>query len=315
MKFLRFLCNLIYFIALCFGISVVQVGAYDVLALQDGFSDSYNLQAIHVYGNNDNVGYIDEYTFWGTDLSTGVSGDSKYRIRNWVDNDGWRNNMAWADKALDVVIGATKPIFVPIAQINALKDYYRVNDGKENDLLFTDEQIDNLVKAYSDKDDSKDETVIKMNNALYELVYFSENSGKGLYNVGEYHITQFIKDDEGNIMMSEDLLIKDYAYDLDNAPDYVKSLNFGKWERENRKLFNHAWKLNKYNGSQYDVYFRKFIDNSGRDINTRFIRSSVAVLYYQQLVAILVALFIVVKYPINLFSYRYEGKGKHHKDE
>ena len=81
--------------------------------------------------------------------------------------------------------------------------------------------------------------------------------------------------------------------------------DFAKWVRNNKELYNHNWKLTKYNCGSYNTYFTKFImvDNDG----TRHIKPAVIALYYQQYVAIIIAFVFVRKYPINFVQGKYEG--------
>ena len=120
MKFLRFLCNLLMFIAVTIGISVVQVGLYDLTALQ-----SENIPEIKISADDESdIAYFDNYAFWAEDIKANLEQPAKYRIRNWASWSWWKKGMAWADKGLDTVIAVVKPIVVPVAQVNAINNYY-----------------------------------------------------------------------------------------------------------------------------------------------------------------------------------------------
>ena len=72
--------------------------------------------------------------------------------------------MGWADKGLDCVISVVKPIFVPIAQVNAIMNYHDVEINDFDDKYF-------LKSVY----DSEEE----YNNALYEVyVIFGQGYGE-----------------------------------------------------------------------------------------------------------------------------------------
>ena len=76
MKFLRFLCNFLLFVALCLSISLVQIGIYDISAA----AQSEDIDGIHIVAPHDNaVSYLDEFTFWGTDIKVGLKNEPKYR--------------------------------------------------------------------------------------------------------------------------------------------------------------------------------------------------------------------------------------------
>lgn len=273
MKFLRFIVNLLFFVIIFIGISVLQVGVYDVVAAQ-----SPDVYAIHIAsGNEESVDYLDGFGFWGTDIKTSYEQEPKYRVRNWFSWNWWKKGMKWADSATDITIATVKPIFVPIAQVNALKNYY----GKS----ITDENI----KAAMDKKYSEDE----LNNALYELyVIYNEGYGecKIIVNGVEINISEYSYD-------SEKLIELDAAIEKNG-----KEQEYARWVKNNKVLFNQTWKLKKYNCGAYDKYAKKFLTPDGH------IKTAVITLYYQQFVSLILALVFIVKYPINLFQARIEAK-------
>lgn len=273
MKVLRFFCNLLYCIVLCFGISVVQVGMYDIVA-----SQSSSVEGIHLSENEDtDTTYFDSYAFWATDIKTNYKQDAKYRVRNWFSWKWWKNGMGWADSVVDTVIATVKPIVVPVAQVNAVKEHY----GR--DLNY----FSNVIRESYSSDE-------EFNNALYEMnVYFGEYSQ--------------MYDSENIKIYNEDGLISEYTYTGDFVITEETDLEYEykKWIRNNKQLYNINWKLNKYNCGEYDKYFTKFISES--DSGERYINTAVIVLYYQQYVSIIIAIFFVCKYPISLLQSRLEG--------
>ena len=272
MKFLRFLCNLLMFIAITFGLSCIQVGLFDISAAQ-----SSDVNAIHISSGDDSeIGYLDSYTFWIDDIKTNYTQDAKYRVRNWASWGWWKTGMAWADYVVDGTLATFKPILVPIAQVNATMIYY---DKCIND--FNSE----LVRAYNSEEE--------INNALYELyVIYSEYAytGKDVYTVD--------LDNSG-----DSVLISEYEYS--GSEEGGDKVAYARWVRNNKVLYNNDWKLNKYNCGTYDKYFTKFITTS--ESGERHIKAAVIVLYYQQYVSLIIALIFVIKFPINFLQGKYTG--------
>ena len=267
MKFLRFLCNFLLFFVYLIGVSLVQIGVYDLSAAQ-----SEDVDGIHILAPNDSsIAYFDSYTFWADDIKENIKQPAKYRVRNWVGADWWKNGMGWLDKGIDVVIGVVKPIVVPIAQINAVKNYY----GR--DIKYFEEV---LVKySYGESEEA-------YNNALYEVYV--------IYDMGY-----------GNATTAgiNSIPIEDYQYTGNLAEN--SSAEYARWVRDNKTMYNHIWKLNKYNSPTYTKYFNKFITEKD---GVRGIKTASIVLYYQGIVSFVVALFFICKFPINFVQGKYTGK-------
>lgn len=276
MRLLRILCNVLLCFTICFAVSLIQIGVYDISAAQ-----SPNVEGIHLTsGDDEYVAYFDSYAFWGTDLSTNYQQDAKYRVRNWFNWAWWKKGMAWADYVVDFSVATVKPLVVPIAQVNAVSVYYGIdinNDNLEKDILL---EYDNIDDA---------------NNALYEL-YFILDKGYGdktsVYTFGDNPI-----------------LLSDYVYSGERNSLDDPVVEYARWADENKTMYNHNWKLIKYNCGKYDHYFSKFI--SVDEYGTRNIKTAVVVLYYQQTVSMILAIIFTCKYPINFFQGRVEGKVKH----
>ena len=279
MKFLRFLCNLLMFIALTVGISIIQIGLYNLTALQ-----SENISEIKLSASEEtDIAYFDNYSFWAEDIGENLKSEPKYRIRNWSSWSWWKKGMGWADKSLDFVIAVVKPIAVPVAQVNAVNNYYGydINDFEEY-----------LLAEY--------ETEEKLNNALYEVYVIYEMGYAEAYTVGENRVP-----------------ISEYHYTGSEKVEDEQSVEYARWVKRNGKLYNTIWKLKKYNSETYDKYFKKFIDyntvvneDGSVDYTNRHIKTPVTVMYYQQFVSLIIALAFCLKYPIALGQMKIVGKGK-----
>lgn len=320
MKFLRFLCNLCLFLFTTVVISAVQVGAYDIVAAQDNFgldkNNGSSIEVINVIPSDNSAEFIDTFKFWGTDISTGVKTNAKYRIRSWGDWDWWSSHMKWADVALDSTIAVTKPIFAPIAQVNAMKDYY-----------LTENYTINSVYHHG-------ETEFATDSELYELyVFFTD------FSYGDASISNEVVSKDGTIISSYQYALSqdsnkffsvsaDGTYyrgnteigDFSDALQYCSDeLHFIDWLKEHKTVYNMDWKLQKYNQQAYSRYFKKFIhvellkDSAGRITEVRTIKSSVVTLYYIQLTSMLIALVFTIKYPVSLLQLKYESGRKKHR--
>lgn len=273
MRILRVICNILLFFAVLMSISLVQIGVYDLTAAQ---SDDVN--AIHLLSPDDeSVAYFDTYAFWAEDIGENFKQPAKYRVRNWVNANWWKKGMAWLDVGIDAVVAAIKPVVVPIAQVNAIKNYhgYTINDFDDYFLKY----------VYTSE--------TEYNNALYECyVIFEKGYGMAM-TAGENPIP-----------------ISEYEYSGSYIGDGGE-IDYARWLQKNKQLYNNIWKLQKYNSKTYDKYFSKFIEEQD---GVRHIKVAAVVLYYQQYVSIILAFIFVIKYPITLGQIRIEGK-KRRRDE
>ena len=56
---------------------------------------------------------------------------------------------------------------------------------------------------------------------------------------------------EANKKLNSQFIIKGYpSIEITNA-------EYGRWVAKNKKLYNHVWKLQKYNSSEYSKYYIK----------------------------------------------------------
>lgn len=282
MKILRIICNIFLFIAVSISISLVQVGLFNMTAIQ-----SKDIQEIKISSSQDSeISYFDNYVFWAEDIGENLKQPAKYRIRNWFNWKWWKKGMGWADSALDTTIAIIKPIIVPIAQVNAINNYYGYD---------LDDFYEYLMEYY--------ENDTELNNALYEVyVIFNRGYGETILSFGENR---------------EDIGFYNYTGEINKlSEDFNFEIEYARWVKRNGKLYNTIWKLNKYNGEDYNKYFKKFITHDvvdGEFVN-RHIKTPVVVLYYQQFVSLILSLAFVIKYPISFVTGRYIGRKNTEKE-
>lgn len=303
MRFLRVLCNILYCFAIMMTLSLVQVAIYDVVAAQ-----SSDVEGIHITtSNEDQVAYFDSYTFWVTDISTAAKVEPKHRIRGWFNWQWWRSGMKWTDTALDTTIAVVKPLTVPIAQVNAVKEFYgkSINDYEKNILLKYNGDLE------------------KANNAVYELyvIYGDEYShgyayifdGEDGVKDGDKSIVDW--EYTGSYKKAEDgswaAVIKEKEYPVNDVSySHWINLNSG-----NKALYNHNWKLLKYNyndGNVYSSFFHKFVEENAS--GERDIKTAAVILYYHHYVSMIIAIIFVCKYPISFIQARVTGKRRREQD-
>jgi hypothetical protein len=273
LKIMRFFINFVFCMIVILFLTLAQIGMFDLMALQ-----SNRVDAIHIAtGSDEEVGYFDSYGFWGTDIGAGMSAGAKYRVRNLFAWKWWKVSMKYVDIAIDFVISAVKPILVPVAQINAVADYYGMT---------MDDFVLDIIDMYGSETEAKD--------ALYEL-YVIHGRGFGTM--------------PGCLEGYEYSDAEELA-EIRSVIDSVGSETaYARWVRNNKKLYNINWKLSKYNinnGETYAKYANKFLENPGTD--TVYIKPAAVVLYYQTLLAIILGILFVIKYPINLFQARFSRK-------
>lgn len=324
MKFLRFLCNALLYFATVLLLCVIQVGIYDLFAVQDNFGlqseDGSSVEIVTVIPNDNQVMFIDSYTFWGTDIAAGVDCPAKYRIRSWGEG-WWSENMGWADVALDSVIAVFKPIFVPIAQVNALKEYYLTDNYTVNTVYsYSNVSATDLYEAYVLFSDF---TYDYYNRSEAPILDYLEYGG---VKIAEYdYASEAAKSDNDTFFQVNSS--GEYYYDGTKIGDLAAlkeycadESNYINWVKKNDECYNIDWKLHKYNSEVYDRYFTKFIHSytqveNGVTIEVRSIKSSVVVLYFIQTTSLIVALIFVIKYPVSLLQLKYEDGKRRRKEK
>ena len=278
MKLLRIVMNITLCLVMIVLLSLTQIGLFDLMAAQ-----SPRVDGIHISNGDDSVvGYFDSYEFWGTDIATGLKVGAKYRVRNIFAWKWWKNGTKWIDVTIDAVVATVKPIFAPVAQVNALADYY----GKNIDDFYSE-----LLPEYDSEEDLK--------AALYE-VYVIYAKGYG----------------------AAPLCLEGYEYPTERAEktDSViasvgKDTAYARWVRNNSDLYNTIWKLSKYNhnnGETYAKFYNKFLVKYEDGSIT--IKPAVMVLYYLNFLAVVLAVAFVIKYPIGLFQAKISYH-RHPKDD
>lgn len=321
MKFLRWLCNILLFAFMTVMISAIQVIGYDLIASEDNFGldkdSGSSIEVVTVLPNDEKVEFIDTFKFWGTDIATGVKTEPKYRVRNWG-SGWWSKNMKWADIAVDSTVAVFKPIFVPIAQVNALKDYYLTETYTANDVfhrngedIVSDTDLYEMYVLFSNftyGGDNISEEICASSGVAIKDFNYNDSDAEG----------KFFKFSDGNYYHG-DTLIGDYSALEEYCAD---ELNYMTWVKDNKVAYNIDWKLQKYNQKAYAKYYKKFIhsdflkDSSRKIIReVRVIKSSVVVLYFIQFTSAILALVFVIKYPVSLLQVKYENGRKRRKAE
>ena len=118
--------------------------------------------------------------------------------------------------------------------------------------------------------------------------------------------------------MNEDFMISNFIVAISAVVPMFTLMSIGafvkynKWVRKNKKLYNTNWKLTKYNNKSYDRYFSKFIIES--ETGERHIKVATVVLYYTQIVSLIISLVFVIKYPIFIGQGRVVGRKKKEKN-
>ena len=309
MKFLRFLMNVGLLIFVAISITLSQCLIYNVLSWQ-----SKSTNAIHLASpDTEDVNYIDIYGFWMTDIAGSYEAGAKYRIRNWFSWSWWNSGMKWADTALDWTISTIKPLVVPIAQVNALAEFY------DRDLSYF---VDDILL------ESKYHNEEELSNALFEYFIVYENE---TLDDNDFAYFASYSDDTESLTPEkwEYTGNNEFAFAIAAAAEEVGALSFGEyteldrpviteaafgqWVRVNKVLYNYTWKIEKYNNPCYAGYFEKFVNVTYGDNGneTRTIKTAIVVLYTTFFVSNILALIFVIKYPINFWQARFVGR---HKD-
>jgi len=195
--------------------------------------------------------------------------------------------MAWADYALDAVIGVVKPIVVPIAQVNAVMDYTNRDISDFTDYL---------KSIYKDEE--------SINNALYEVYVLYE---KGY---GKAYIVEYDLETRDLQPTKKPISTWNYTGDENTNKKELTEVDYAKWVRGNKALHNTIWKLTKYNGDDYKRYFTKFITEKD---GVRYINSATIVLFYQGVVSLICAIIFDLKYPIAFTQGRFVGSSRGRK--
>jgi len=216
--------------------------------------------------------------------------------------------MKWADVSLDWVLAIGKPLVVPVAQIDNLKEFY----GRDLVYFYENEKL-LAGTPYRNSEELK--------NAIFEYLTVYKPSSKtpellaefvyGKSYTGDNYLAEtFISSHDVN----KDGVIDNTEY---GSPSDASEAKFGQWVRVNKALYNYTWKIEKYNNPIYKKYYDKFIteipvlDENGGLVDTiRELSSTVTVLYTIFFTSNLLAIIFVIKYPINFWQARITGRKK-----
>ena len=120
---------------------LTQALVYDLISVQA----TDDLSPILPIGSEDGqIGILDIFALQGDDLIVNLKQPPKYRVRTWFGVDWWYKGTGWLDKIIDVTVGAVKPLVVPVAQINAIKNY----TGRTMADFINDDDLFNLLLIY-----------------------------------------------------------------------------------------------------------------------------------------------------------------------
>lgn len=276
MKFFRFLLNSGLFILVFFGVQLISIIGYNAVAIQT--SDSKVIIPVVQLSQTDRVSQFDAYEFIAVDLATNyVKDDSvKFRIRSLINAEWWIKGMKWADYALDGVIALAKPVLVPVAQVDNLKEY---RDIEGRDFIENLELI--YSKSYPTNADVKlKEDLIRLGEVRYDdLVKYNLLTDVEVY-VGEVIIKQ----------------------------EVVTELEFAKFADKSPKVYNEFWKVQKYNHKFYDNIHLRLIEDDT-------VRVETLVLFTIQYVSLISAIIFVRLYPVTLIQARITGRKRKNKED
>ena len=118
MKLAKFLLNCLLFVITFVIMIAAQWGVSSLLCLEAG-SD---VEKINFKRTEEEVSYFDVPTFLVEDLKTGYATEEFHSIRNWFKWEWWKNGMRWADIALTKVVVTFKAVFLPVADIDDLRE-------------------------------------------------------------------------------------------------------------------------------------------------------------------------------------------------
>jgi hypothetical protein len=282
MKALRVLVNTVFCLFLIVVILLTQALVFDLLSVQ-----SSDVDPILPVGDEESVGILDLFTLWGTDIGTNVGlsvhGGAKYRVRNWFNTKWWRGGTGWVDVCVDLVAGIVKPVVVPIAQINAIERY---TGRTMADFILDDDLVFVIQKEgdYASKEAVYDDLL-----HYYTAIHPSE------FTVEIY-----------NAFVEKGVISTEIPYESYKSASDVSKDVYEEWIRDHKAVYNNLWKLTKYNNGSYNKYLNKFvhIDDDG----DRLIKSTAVVLCLSFYISIILAIFFVIRFPINFFQGRYTGR-------
>lgn len=292
MKLAKFVTNLIQFIFVFIGITIITFTTYTVVAFQADDSSA----RFSFVNKDDRVWMFDNYSYWGTDISNSVTSTTlpqpKLRVALWFDWSWWRTSMSNIDKyVVNPVTAAVKPVITPISCADEIKTYYGkdLSDFTEyvNSTNSTVTQFETLMLDYygivveteSVKDSAGNTVAKKISHD--ELKRIVDN-----YNVSLYRLVDQDLDENG----SKDI------YDVADDYNYYYQLMY-KLTRYNATKDKYISEENP-EGYVYYKWYKKFVietANGGRTLST-----AVYALYTLNFVNILLAIMYCWLNPIGI---------------
>ena len=313
MKLLRGFLNVLLCIVMAIVITLAQMGIFGLIAAQ-----SKKVDGVHITTTSENVSYWDAYGFWGTSVATACNEikeeGPKYRVRNWFSWSWWKDGTKFIDTGIDYVVAVIKPVIVPIAEIDSLATY---KNQSMNTLLLTPvfddennvvgyELSESVVKAYKTKKLAYAQlyeyficyNTVEITSEIWDVVK------TGMLENG-YNTTDAIKSEN-----TAKLTIANYLGDATPGTDGKTSADYGRWVRNNSTVYNHVYKLHKYNSESYDPYVKKFlIETQNADGTYSYIIKTPAVVLYSMIyISLILAIAFVICYPVALIQAKITGK-------
>jgi hypothetical protein len=281
MRFLRVIVNIGLCLFLIVALLFAQALVFDLLSLQ-----SPEVDPMLPVGGEEQIGIMDLFGLWGTDIGANLVQPAKYRVRNWIDARWWVGATGWLDKAIDVVVGVTKPVVVPIAQINAIQTYTdrTIVDFIENDELIKIIQVEGKYASIDD--------LCRDIYDYYANIRPSEMTPE-IYAALEARLGYLAED-----------------YDTITGKSNADDATYNSWVRKDghSAIYNNIWKINKYNSTEaYHKYLVKFV-SIDEDSGHRDLKATSVVLCLTFYISIIFAIIFTIKYPIALAQGRFVGR-------
>lgn len=333
MRFLRFLCNLGIFLVAFIVINTIGILSFDVISWGVSGVDSIHI----VTKDNSKINFWDGYDFTLTDMDVNLDQAPKPYVRNIFGGKG-----LWADKALNFVLGLTKPLIFSHAQLDNLAEN-RTSSIYED--LFLDYSYGMIERHNLNSSYVNDKERI---GAFIELASFSDVEAKllGVASIEKVEnsitiITKTNKTIVANISKIDSKWIAEIDFNgtifthemfTEKNIDYVTAKsskvfddNYTQWAiRGNDLLATRYWLSHKYNDERYDKFISKFfvIDASNNDIKILVdvnkkpvLKPEGMFLFICQFMAFILAIIFAVKYPVSIIQARVTSRRRRRRPE
>ena len=287
MRFLRVVVNICLCLFLIVVLLFAQALVFDLLSLQ-----SPEVDPMLPVGGEKQIGILDLFGLWGTDISANLAQPAKYRVRNWIDVKWWVAATGWLDKGIDVVIGVTKPIVVPIAQVSNIQTY---TDRTMADFINNDKLLVGI------QHEGKYVTITELCNDIFE--YYSTIRPSEI----TPEIYAALEGRLGTLSLTYEEITSRPDAGIEEYSSFVR-------QSGHKAIYNTLWKIAKYNSSEaYHTYLYKFV-NVDEESGARTMKATPIVLCLIFYISIIFAIFFTCKYPIALAQGRFVGKHKRTAD-